>query len=48
MTRPLFSSIALQGGGRFFHIDKGPDPDNRLDPGEEVWEFSAGAVWSIP
>jgi hypothetical protein len=47
MTRPLFRSIALQGGGRFYYIDKGPDPNDRIDPGEGVWEFSAGVVWSI-
>ncbi len=50
MTQPLFRSIALQGGGRYFHIDNidnGPLPNDRIDPGEGVWEFSVGAVWSI-
>ena len=36
MTQPLFRSIALQGGGRFFHIDNGPFPNDRIDPGEGV------------
>jgi hypothetical protein len=46
-TRPLLYRISLQGSGRFFHLDNGPLPDNRIGPGEGVAEFSLGAVWSI-
>ncbi len=49
MTQPIFSSVSLQGGARYFYVDKGPFPNENdvIDPGEGVWDLSLGLVWSI-
>jgi hypothetical protein len=46
-SKPLFFNLSLMLGGRFFYIDKGPNPNDNLDATDRVFELSAGIRWDF-
>lgn len=46
-TIPLFFNMAFETGARFFYIDTGSDPNNRIDNGDALFEISAGIYWGF-
>jgi len=46
-TKPLYANFSLDLGGRFYYLDKGPNPNDMIDPMDRVFELFAGVRWDF-
>lgn len=46
-SKPLYRNFSLMIGGRFFSLDKGPLPNDKIDAADRVFELTASIRWDF-